>query len=183
MRKCAHCGNPVPLRSSGPQGTYCSSRCRTAAHRKRVGGWGVVPAEMRAVRRWVNREGKVPMQVRGGHASSTRPDTWSSMGETSPSGRGFMLGGGFACIDIDHCLDDRGRPDARAEVILGAFPGAFVEVSQSGTGLHVFGTADPAPGVSCGDFEFYTRDRFIAMTGKVFRRGGLVPLSVEEIVL
>ena len=123
------------------------------------------------------------MQVNGHYASSTKPDTWSVMRETNPAARGFMLGDGFACIDIDHCLDECGCPDARALRVLDAFPGAFVEISQSGSGLHIFGIADPAPGVSCGEFEFYSRDRFIAMTGKVFRRGGLVPLSVEEIVL
>ena len=70
-------------------------------------------------------------------------------------------------VDIDHCLEG-GEWNETARQTLAAFPGAVVEISQSGTGLHVFGYStstrphsnkNKALGV-----EFYTDKRFVALT-------------------
>ncbi len=56
----------------------------------------------------------------------------------------------FFFLDIDNCLVD-GAWSPEAMNVLRALPGAAVEVSQSGTGLHIFGTyrgVPPAHGVS-----------------------------------
>ena len=90
---------------------------------------------------------------------------------------GFVLGAGFACLDIDHCLWDDGTPDARAQVILAETAGAYVEVSPSGDGLHVWGRAPERKGRKTPGFEVYSVGRFMTVTGRVFRPGGLPDLS------
>src|SRR5690606_32158534 len=124
---------------------YCSGRCRVAAHRARPR----IPAELLRCNRWVRHDRKRPVTVDGRPASSTDPSTWSTYTAATRStvgdGLGFVLGGGIACLDLDHCLTD-GRPDQRALDVLARVPGAYVEVSPSGDGLHVWGTAPERPG-------------------------------------
>jgi putative DNA primase/helicase len=78
----------------------------------------------------------------------------------------------YAFIDIDHCLttDVKGTPcwSQFAHEILALFPGAYVEISPSGQGLHVIfsyrGVA-PSHGKRLpGGLEFYTGKRFATMT-------------------
>lgn len=142
---------------------------------------------MTAKPRWVRRsDAKVPLTVNGGAASSTDPATWSTHRRASASkagvGLGFVLDGdGIACIDLDHCLDGATiAPWARE--ILDKLPPTYVEVSPSGTGLHVFGVADFKGGrkLRVGDraIEVYADRRFIAITGRVF---GDRPRSLGDI--
>lgn len=89
-------------------------------------------------------------------------------------GIGFVLteNDPFFCVDIDKCLLADGNWSNTAIEIVQCFPGAYVEVSQSGTGLHIFGTytgiqphkckAKLADGVG---IELYHEKRFIAVTG------------------
>jgi len=142
----------------------------------------VLPAELRAACRWARHSRKRPLTADGAQASSTDPLTWTSYAVAARSGvgdgLGFMLGAGFACLDIDHCLWDDGTPDVRALAILEQVPGAYVEVSPSGDGLHVWGLASPRKGRRTPGFEVYSVDRFMTVTGRVFRPGGLVDLSM-----
>lgn len=155
---------------------FCSGRCRTAAHRAR----GRVPRELAERDRWVRRSvKKVPLTAAGRVASSTDPSTWCSYGEARKSkvgaGLGFVLNGdGVACIDLDHCLDgDLVTP--WAQEILDKLPPTYVEISPSGTGLHIFGVADFTGGrkIQKEDHkvEIYADRRFIAVTGRV--HGGM----------
>lgn len=80
---------------------------------------------------------------------------------------GFMLGDGFACIDLDHCLSG-GVLSPLASSVLHALPATYVEVSMSGTGLHVFGLLPERVGVRRPGFEVYSRARFIAVTGNPY---------------
>lgn len=94
------------------------------------------------------------------------------------TGVGFVLGNGVGCIDLDDALDERGEVvSAVALGVLAANPGAWVEVSMSGRGLHVFGLLAEAPGRRLDAIEIYSRARFIALTGDVFRAGSLAPLA------
>lgn len=150
----------------------CSDRCRQARSRARR-----LPRELRSRDRWVRHtERKVPLTVKGRPASSTDPVCWSSYRAAQESqagvGAGFVLaeGDGLVCVDLDHALDGKGRPRPWARRILAAMPSTFVEVSRSGSGLHVFGRASSRPGrkVRRGDgtqVEWYTRGRYIAVTG------------------
>lgn len=85
----------------------------------------------------------------------------------------FTAADPFFFLDIDHCLTgDAGQVIASdiANDIIARLPGAAVEVSQSGTGLHLFGKySGPAPehakkNESLG-LELYTEKRFVALTG------------------
>lgn len=75
----------------------------------------------------------------------------------------------FFFVDIDGCLQD-GKWSPVANDLMTRLSGAAVEISQSGTGLHVFGKyAGSAPEHSCKnrqfDLELYTSGRFVALTG------------------
>jgi primase-polymerase (primpol)-like protein len=98
---------------------------------------------------------------------------------TVGAGLGFVLGDGVGCIDLDHCLVNGVPTDAATEV-LAAYPGNYVEVSPSGDGLHIWGSAEPEPGtrrVEDGlSVERYSTGRYITVTGSVFRAGTLRPL-------
>lgn len=136
---------------------------------------------MVAAARWVRHDRKRPVRPDGSPASSTDPATWSTLARaergTAGSGLGFVLGDGIACLDLDHCLDARGRVAAWAVRILDSVPGAYVEVSPGGDGLHVWGTAPPGKGSRRSGVEAYSAGRFITVTRRVFRAGDLVDLS------
>ena len=79
----------------------------------------------------------------------------------------FQPGNGLFFIDIDNCLTDQGW-SALATEMCQRFPGAAVEVSQSGKGLHIIGRG-VAPPHACKNIplgiELYTEYRFVALTG------------------
>jgi len=81
----------------------------------------------------------------------------------------FIANDPFFFVDIDKCRLDINSPwSDTANAVLSYFPGAAVEVSQSGTGLHIFGMGN-APIHGCKHdalgIEFYTERRFVALTG------------------
>lgn len=75
----------------------------------------------------------------------------------------------FYFVDLDNCTttDGQGWSDV-ANAVLQLLPGAAIEVSQSGKGLHIFGTGI-CPPHGCKNIplglELYTQDRFVALTG------------------
>lgn len=169
---------------------YCSTRCRVAGNRK----LRKLPSEMTSRARFVRwklamrrgKETKVPLTVAGRAASSTDPATWATFKAAAASsagrGLGFVLGDGIGCIDLDHCIVDGAVADWAQEV-LDANPASFVEVSQSGTGLHVFGFLEEGPGRKIRDgrdIEIYSVGRYIALTGERF---GSAPSKLEPLVL
>lgn len=78
---------------------------------------------------------------------------------------GIMLGDGLACYDLDHCLGTDRLPGL-LELI--KEPVVWSEVSVSGEGLHVF-VRSTAPSYKRGGIEYYSRARFIRMTGRRYR--------------
>ena len=113
-----------------------------------------------------------------GRASSTNPKTWTSFEnvcrvyESSDeySGIGFVFNkeSGIVFIDIDHCINEEGKNDDRANDILPKFDGkTFAEYSQSGTGVHIFvkGTIPRSFKNDKQNVEMYSEKRFCAMTG------------------
>jgi primase-polymerase (primpol)-like protein len=180
-RACAHCFEPInTLRSDA---RFCSAKCRVYANR------AIIPAELKALNRWVRwapvtrngRIDKVPVTTAGRNASSTNPSTWTDYATAKASGvgvgLGFVLNGdGVSCIDLDHCVTD-GKPNAKAKAFMERFPGAWVELSPSGDGLHIWGTAPAGPGrrtsIDGLDVEFYATGRYITVTGRTVRAGNL----------
>ena len=78
----------------------------------------------------------------------------------------------YVCVDLDHCLDG-GEKEAWARGIVDRL-GGYVEVSQSGKGLHIFGRASVEHDRRTGGIEIYGNNRYIAMTGDIWEgRGAL----------
>jgi hypothetical protein len=79
----------------------------------------------------------------------------------------FTANDPFWFVDIDNCLTPEGWSPL-AVSLCQLFAGAAIEVSQSGTGLHIFGTGIP-PQHGCRNqtygLEFYDSGRFVALTG------------------
>lgn len=73
----------------------------------------------------------------------------------------------FFFVDIDGAYDGQ-QWSTVAQQLVAAFPGAAIELSQSGTGLHIIGRGT-VPAHSCKNIplglEFYTQERFVALTG------------------
>ena len=84
-------------------------------------------------------------------------------------------------MDVDHCIDpDTGALNEIVSAILTKLPPTYIELSPSGTGLHIFlrgtmpdkGNKNEANGV-----EMYAHSRFFTMTGK---RYGDSPMEIAE---
>lgn len=72
-------------------------------------------------------------------------------------------------LDLDHCAE-HGQWAPYVAPTLAQFPGAYIEVSQSGEGIHGIGSylgPRPLHRTRCKELraELYTGDRFIALTG------------------
>ena len=129
---------------------------------------------MRERPQWVRRsEAKVPLRADGGGlASSTNPSTWTTWDQARDSkvgvGLGYVLAGdGIVCLDLDRCIDEAGRIAGWAQEILDRCPPTWVEVSPSGTGLHIWGRGRVGTGrvIRRGEaaVEVYDRGRYIAL--------------------
>lgn len=202
MKPCPVDGTPIPIsQKQGRPATYCSSACRVKAYRQRKAQGLAAPARraaapeastaipyrMRQADRWVRwdvlRGRKMPLQTRRPRAASVADSrTWGSYADAEAStvgrGVGYVLGAGVGCLDLDHCVGPDGTLSPLAQQVLALNPHAWVEVSMSGTGLHVFGLLDEAPGRRTPQLEVYSRGRYIAMTGHVHQAGGLHPLML-----
>lgn len=151
-----------------------------------------IPASMRALPSWVlwrleQRQGrptKVPYRPDGSgrKASSTDASTWGSFDTASAfleaergrySGLGFVVqeGSGLVFVDIDHCISADGALADFAAGILEWFPSTYVEVSQSGSGLHIFcrGSVPHSFRDSKLGLEVYTGKRYAAVTGNALQ--------------
>lgn len=158
----------------------CSTRCRVAKSRVKY------PSEMMSLNCWLRHSNKVPLTVHNFPASSTNPRSWSPFDRAQDStvgdGLGFALNGeGIACIDLDHCLIDGVLLDW-AQSIVDQCKGTFIEVSRSGTGLHIFGHATVGAGRRRDGVEVYDRGRFIAVTGRRWNRCPLVLSDISSVI-
>lgn len=76
----------------------------------------------------------------------------------------------FWFIDVDNCVDAVGQWTPIVAELCATFPGAALEVSQSGRGLHLFGCGTAPTDRRKKDhtnklFDLYTEKRFVALTG------------------
>lgn len=168
---------------------------RSAETRFHAGGPANLPRALQplaAEPRWVcwrwerhkERDTKVPYQPRfpGRHAKSNDPSTWADHGTAvavvearNADGIGFVLTDShYAAFDLDDCRDpETGAIDAWAADLV-ARADSYAEVTISGTGIRIIGTAAGKhihrkhgwPGTS-GSVETYRRaTRFIVVTGQ-----------------
>jgi putative DNA primase/helicase len=74
----------------------------------------------------------------------------------------------FAGIDLDKCRNpETGKVEEWAQELIDSVQEGYVEVSPSGTGIHIIveGTVRSG-GMRKGKLEMYGRDRFFAFTGR-----------------
>lgn len=97
---------------------------------------------------------KVPYSAKyNGRASSKKPRQWSTYNEAVRKlikSNGYYGGVGICIqpedrlifIDIDHCINEDGEMNGIAKDILSQMNTQFVEISQSGTGIHILALGD-----------------------------------------
>jgi putative DNA primase/helicase len=150
-----------------------------------------IPEELTERDQWVcwryeERDGKmtkVPKTYRGTAASSTDESTWTTfeyavaaVGQTSGAGAdgvGFVFSDDdpYAGIDLDECRDpETGNVEEWArEILKRVGPDAYIEISPSGTGIHIIVEgAVRDGGMRKGNLEMYSRGRFFTVTGARF---------------
>jgi primase-polymerase (primpol)-like protein len=121
----------------------------------------------------------VPLTAAGKVASSTDPATWAPFSAVrSLPRKGFVLNGdGIVCIDVDHCITNSVLEPAAAEW-LAELPRTYVEVSPSGTGLHIWGRGSVPVGRKLSfrglHVEVYGTGRYMTVTGKPMPRSAHV---------
>jgi putative DNA primase/helicase len=143
-----------------------------------------IPAELRARRQWVVwlyevRDGKPTKVPYNAHtrlrAASTDLETWAYFDAALAAyegggydGVGFVFSSGdpYAGVDLDKVRDpETGELQERAQRVVDAFPGAYTEVSPSGTGVHII-TRAKVPKVAKRDWiETYGQERYFTVTG------------------
>lgn len=180
---CEECSAPIPVKS-GRVPRFCSGACRQRAYRRRRKTPAGFPVRLLEQKRWTRADGKRPITPGGAPASTTDPRTWAAHGDVmSGAGDGFgvMLGGGLGCYDLDSCVAGGKVADwAAREIEAITDPVVLVELSVSGSGLHIFVDAEEKPGrvvrvSGGGTVEKYFRKRFIRVTGdEVSLDGGVV---------
>ena len=174
MKKCGHCGRSIAGKRAGAK--WCSTSCRVMAARARKR----FPVEMTSTDRWVSwkpvlrgeRWTKVPVTVDGRPASTRGASTWTSFDNVKTLTRkGWVLGAGIGCLDLDKCLVDGVLADWARKVVEEHMDEALlIEVSPSGTGVHVFLPMGTGKGNVIRDgrnIEVYPPDsgRYICVTG------------------
>lgn len=113
---------------------------------------------------------KMPCDPTGEPVNAHDPTVWLSHEQAlqSPYGTAFAITAAdpWFFLDLDKCAPN-GQWSAEASAIFQSFTGAWGEVSQSGTGLHIMGYCDKSKLADRrnkwdGWLEFYVKERFIA---------------------
>lgn len=138
---------------------------------------------MKVESRWVvwqfeRRKGtwtKTPIDaMTGRNASSTNPSTWTQFAAAwaayqrgGVDGIGFVLGDGWAGVDLDDHLDGDGRLSPFADHVLQRL-NSYHEVSPSGEGVKVFvrGDVERSYADHQNGIEIYKGGRYFTVTGR-----------------
>lgn len=136
--------------------------------------WKAVPSKRRP-----GKHDKFPCNLSGDIVDAHNPQHWvdvdtavttaNMFGDSYGVGFVFTENDPFFFVDIDGAYDGA-QWSPLATQLCGSFPGAAIEVSHSGTGLHIIGQYTGAePEHSCKNIplhlELYTSGRFVALTG------------------
>ena len=119
-----------------------------------------------------------------GHASSSNPKTWATFDTVWEKFTKSVdhFGGVGICvqkpdrllfIDLDHCVDENHEPSEIARDVVSRMKDQFVEVSQSGRGLHILmlGEIPKSFKNSENGVEMYDDRRFVSLTGRAVCKG------------
>ncbi len=129
---------------------------------------------------WTVRDGrKLPVSARTGEVCNAHdPTHWSTYTEACASIRnGHRLAFAFTrndplfFLDFDNALEPSGQWSQLSQSLISMCPGAAVEVSNSGRGLHLIGQysgQEPIHACKAAAYglELYTSDRFVALTDR-----------------
>lgn len=120
------------------------------------------------------RTGQMPPKASGGHINPEYRCSFDEAAEALAAGRGHGIGFVFTTedpfwfLDIDNALQADNSWSPLAQQLCASLPGAAVEISQSGRGLHIIGSGR-VPAHGCRNIplglEFYDAARFVALTG------------------
>ena len=127
---------------------------------------------------YIIRNGKVPCDWRSYAAANPHdPANWidrvTALAKAAEGGPNYGIGFVFTddddlwFLDIDHALHDRVWSDVATQLCT-TLAGAYVEVSQSGEGLHIIGRGTLPPHATRNGalgLELYSRARYCALTG------------------
>ena len=149
-----------------------------------------LPEEMKVLKRFVGwrkeelkgKVAKLPFSLLDGQANNwNKSDRWVTFKDAKDknSSLGFVLveEDRIVCIDLDNVRVD-GRLSPMAEEIVESFAGTYMELSQSGKGIHIFakGTIPKNLNLSSRGIEIYKNNRYIALTGNI-GDGSYFPIS------
>jgi hypothetical protein len=146
-----------------------------------------IPDELKALNQWVawnyerdpdrDKWTKVPINTRTGRkAKANDPSTWGTFQEAlayyrkhrcSGIGFEFSVDDPYCGIDLDNCRDpDSGQIQPATKELLKKFPGAYVEISPSGTGTKfIIRGKLPPEGNRKDNIEIYDEGQYFALTG------------------
>jgi|SRR5215212_4332519 len=145
-----------------------------------------IPTRFTERRQWVmwklekrpgeDKPTKIPYIAGGvGRASSTDLMTWRPFEEAVRAleagrydGIGFVFCSGdeFVGIDLDKCRNpETGEIEEWAREIIGSVAYKYVEVSPSGTGVHIITRGKLREGKKKGKIEIYGQEKFFTFTG------------------
>ena len=135
--------------------------------------------ELVTVDRWVcwrlSDDGrKLPICPTSGRlGSSTDSTTWGSFAQAAAwylrhdvRGLGFVLGDGWAGVDLDDCADDDGNLKPFAWGVIERM-NSYTELSPSGHGVHILVRSEPGKALKTETIEVYSRGRYFTITGRV----------------
>ena len=140
-----------------------------------------IPEEMKKLKRFVGwrkeelngKVAKLPFSLIDGKANN-----WNHLercidfneAKTKNKPLGFVLveEDRIICIDLDHAIQG-GKLTPMAKEIIESFTGTYMELSQSGKGIHIFvqGTIPNNLNLSSRGIEIYKKNRYIALTGNI----------------
>ena len=152
--------------------------------------YNYIPEDMKALKRFIgwrkerrkDTVAKLPFSLIDGQGIGwNKPDRWldfeAAKDKNHPLGFVLTEEDHIICVDLDQAIVD-GRLTAMAESIVEAFTGTYMELSQSGQGIHIFCKGNlldnlikPSEGI-----EIYKHNRYIALTGDV-GDGSYFPIS------
>ena len=138
-----------------------------------------LPPELTNTKQWViANKAKVPFNPNTRQpASVTKPETWGSFEEALAArdtafphiGYVLTLEDGLTFIDLD--TPQNPEQEARHARVLAAFEGTYMEISQSGRGLHIVAKGTAKQSIKRDKVEIYSAQRYMICTGKSFPEG------------
>jgi len=140
--------------------------------------WAIWKAEPKPQRDGTIKLDKVPYRSSQPfvHAKSNDPASWSTFGDayaaysdrenTGADGLLFALGDGLAAVDLDDAIvSATGVPTPETREVIDLI-NSYTERSVSGSGIRIFAFGPEVKGIHVGNYEVYSRYRFMTVTGQ-----------------